>query len=479
VQHTLDPLVFEGPAEGWPKEKWRLRSAREILDLKICDMAMGSGAFLVQTCRYLSERLLEAWENELQNHPEAPGITPFGAVSRGHPGEALIPQDQDERLAYARRLICERCLYGVDKNPLAVEMAKLSLWLITLDKGRAFTFLDHALKCGDSLIGLHSLEQVENFHISSERTTALQEGLFANALRSRFKDAIEKRKRLESFTVHTIDDARRKEELHREVEESMEIVELLSDLLIGIALSTADGDSLKRDGAPSKHFEKLHDGMASRLLSVYQREDIESALEALRHMTAEAKQLINHGRPPQQAYRKPFHWPVEFPEVLASENGSGRGFSAIVSNPPFQGGQKITGNLGVDYRNFLVDFVAGGRKGSADLCSYFFLQAGRLIREGGMIGMLATNTIAQGDTREVGLDQLTQNGLTIPRAVASRKWPGSANLEVAQVWLRKGDWNSSCHLGGQEVKSISPYLARPGRVEGNPFRLKANENKSF
>lgn len=148
-------------------------------------------------------------------------------------------------------------------------------------------------------------------------------------------------------------------------------------------------------------------------------------------------------------------------------------------NPPFQGGQKITGNLGVDYRNFLVDFVAGGRKGSADLCSYFFLQAGRLIRNGGMIGMLATNTIAQGDTREVGLDQLTQNSLTIPRAVASRKWPGSANLEVAQVWLRKGDWKSSCRLGDEEVRSISPYLVRPGRIEGNPFRLKANEGKSF
>ena len=479
VQHTLDPLVFEGPAEGWPKEKWQLRSAREILDLKICDMAMGSGAFLVQTCRYLSERILEAWETELQNHPEAPGITPFGTVSRGHPGEALIPQDPDERLAYARRLICERCLYGVDKNPLAVEMAKLSLWLITLDKGRAFTFLDHALKCGDSLIGLHSLEQVENFHINTERKTALQEGLFASVLRSRFKNAIEKRKKLESFIVNTIDDARRKEELHHEVGESMEVVELLSNLLAGIAIATADGESLKRDGAPSKQFEKLHDGIASKLLSIYQKEDVESALEALRLMAPETQQMINSGRPPQQTVRRPFHWTVEFPEVLASENGVERGFSAIVSNPPFQGGQKITGNLGVDYRNFLVDFVASGRKGSADLCSYFFLQAGRLIRKDGMIGMLATNTIAQGDTREVGLDQLTQNGLAIPRAVASRKWPGSANLEVAQVWLRKGIWNSSCYLAGEKVKSISPYLARPGRVEGNPFRLKANEDKSF
>ena len=66
VQHTLDPLVYIGPAEGWPQEEWQLRPPAEILDLKVCDMAMGSGAFLVQACRYLSEKLVEAWENAEQ-----------------------------------------------------------------------------------------------------------------------------------------------------------------------------------------------------------------------------------------------------------------------------------------------------------------------------------------------------------------------------------------------------------------------------
>ena len=62
VQYTLEPLVYVGPAEGKPKDEWKLKSARELLDLKICDMACGSGAFLVQACRYMAERLLEAWE---------------------------------------------------------------------------------------------------------------------------------------------------------------------------------------------------------------------------------------------------------------------------------------------------------------------------------------------------------------------------------------------------------------------------------
>ena len=79
----------------------------------------------------------------------------------------MIPGDTDERLAYARRLVAQRCLYGVDKNPLAVEMAKLSLWLLTLGKDKPFTFLDHAIRCGDSLVGV-SAEQLKTFSLDGQ-----------------------------------------------------------------------------------------------------------------------------------------------------------------------------------------------------------------------------------------------------------------------------------------------------------------------
>ena len=81
VQYTLEPLVYIGPAEGLPKDQWKLRSAKELLDLKICDMACGSGAFLVQACRYLAERLLEAWDaseagqsRRRADHPRRPAF---------------------------------------------------------------------------------------------------------------------------------------------------------------------------------------------------------------------------------------------------------------------------------------------------------------------------------------------------------------------------------------------------------------------
>ena len=126
MRHALEPAFERLGPDATPEQ---------VLELKVCDPAMGSGAFLVEACRALG-----------------------GAAGR-RPGRAgrrrsrRFRPDEDEEL-HARRLVAQRCLYGVDKNPLAVDLAKLSLWLATLARDHEFTFLDHALKCGDSLVGL-------------------------------------------------------------------------------------------------------------------------------------------------------------------------------------------------------------------------------------------------------------------------------------------------------------------------------------
>jgi hypothetical protein len=118
VQHTLEPLVYVGPSKGKPQTEWRLKSPREILALKVCDMAMGSAAFLVQTCRWLGDRLVEAWDvAERAGHT----VSVEGEVLEQPGNTELLPRDQAERVLIARRLIASRCLYGVDKNPMAVE----------------------------------------------------------------------------------------------------------------------------------------------------------------------------------------------------------------------------------------------------------------------------------------------------------------------------------------------------------------------
>ena len=122
----------------------------ELLDLKVCDPAVGSGAILVAACRYLAKRLVEAW------------ILAGMAEAEGDPDEVCSSR--------ACRAVADRCVYGVDRDPMAVEMAKLSLWLVTLSKERPFSFLDHALKAGDSLLGITDLEQLRSLaHGSSDR----------------------------------------------------------------------------------------------------------------------------------------------------------------------------------------------------------------------------------------------------------------------------------------------------------------------
>ncbi len=448
VQYTLEPLVYVGPAEGKPKEEWVLRSAKDLLDLKICDMACGSGAFLVQADRYLSERLVEAWEDAEKQHPGVPGITPEGSASTGAANEQLIPRDTDERLTYARRIVAQRCLYGVDKNPLAAEMAKLSLWLLTLAKYKPFTFLDHVIRCGDSLVGIRDIRQVQYFQLDLGHA---DRSLFAGPVMGLVDEAVALRKKIETLPANTVEDVREKERWLAEAEEKTARLRLATDLLISVEFQPVSSAGEK---------EALHNSMAIQAGHYVQ----DGTLEDFR---AAAKKVMKGQRT--------FHWPLEFPEVMLDRGG----FDAFVCNPPFMGGKKITGNLGTEYRDYLVELLAHGKRGNADLCAYFFLRAASLLRKDGNLGFLATNSISQGDTREVGLDQLLESGCSIPRAVSSRKWPGSATVEVAHIWLHSGLWKGLFILNDAVVSSITPFLTQIEAHSGKPYRLASNTSRSF
>jgi hypothetical protein len=465
VQYTLEPLVYDGPAEGKPKGEWRLKSARDLLSLKVCDMATGSGAFLVQACRHVSERLLEAWEEaertcgagkqgslDFEGKGEAvqppkgpPRITPFGDAAQGRLDEQIIPEEAEDRIVYARRLVAQRCLYGVDKNPVAVEMAKLSLWLLTLAKGQPFTFLDHAIRCGDSLVGVHDLEQLRKLHFDLKSDSQY---LLSCDMRAMVNEAVDLRLRIEEMQADDIEDVEAQERLLREAEEKMARLRYAADILTAAELKQAKAS--EREG--------LRDDAAIRI--GYYIKD--GSLEEFRQ--AAQKDL---------AGQNPFHWPLEFPEVFARRGG----FDAFIGNPPFLGGIRIRGVLGATYLGFLQNVWGGGNR--ADLCAYFFLRAFKLLRGEAVLGMLATNTISQGDTREFGLDKLMSDGGVIFRATPSIKWPGTANLEVAQVWIRKGSWRGSFVLGAIQVRGISSYLAATDVVSEQPSRLAANRNVSF
>lgn len=201
----------------------------------------------------------------------------------------------------------------------------------------------------------------------------------------------------------------------RDADEALAVIRVIGDLIVGAALKTAG----KKTSAFDKELEDVVALVAGALDEKLTPEERTGRIEALKRKAAS---MLEAGAKEGLAGRKPFHWAIEFPEIFHPDlTPEHRGFHAIVGNPPFMGGQKITGALGTDYRDYLVQHLAHGQRGSADICAYFFLRAHHLLQQGGMFGLIATNTIAQGDTREVGLEQLLKGDCVVPRAVPSRK----------------------------------------------------------
>src|SRR5260370_20196610 len=161
-------------------------------------------------------------------------MTAEGFFSEGEPSERLIPEDPGERLAIARRFIADRCLYGVDINPMAVEMAKLSIWLITVDKTRPFNFLDHAFKGGDSVLGISRLKQLEKFSLDDSRET---QAVILSNYDELIRNATAKRRELETLPSNQTSQIVAKADLNSEAEELVSLLKLASDLLIISALT--------------------------------------------------------------------------------------------------------------------------------------------------------------------------------------------------------------------------------------------------
>lgn len=458
VKETLEPIVYIGPAAGKPKEEWQIILPAELLDLKICDPAMGSGAFLVQVCRTLSDRLMESWSIEEQ---KGKFIDSDGKVYDTDDVHEPLNKDVEARLVIARRLIAERCLFGVDINPLAVELAKLSIWLVTLAVGRPFGFLDHNLRSGDSLLGITDLKQIMHLHINPEHGKEIHQGLFNKykEIEQVLNAALDKRRALREIPILDINDVQRMKQLDFEAHELLKAPDLLADIVVGEALAAQNN-------------QKLDERMKVR--AVEAASYLEGDLTARKILESQAYKCLNVDKPTQVTDRHPFHWALEFPEVFASECG---GFDAIVGNPPFLGGQKITGVMGTKYREFLINSLADGARGSADFVAYFFLLAHQLIKYNGSFGLLAVNTISEGDTRIVGLEQLLQNGASIRAAYPNEPWPGHAAVSTSRVHMYKGDWNGGVTLSGKTVDYISAYLS--GQDETTPEKLLANKGLSF
>ena len=456
VTETLEPVVYIGPAEGKLREEWQLKSPEALLHLKICDPAMGSGAFLVQACRWLAERVCESW---LLAEQSGSFITVKGVASTDESLE-LIPIDAEERLIVAKRLISERCLYGVDINPLAVELAKLSIWLITLSKDRPFGFLDHNLKSGDSLLGIHNLEQLSylNLNPPQVKKTKLIEQPFAKQIKELVTETLELRKKIASHDINLVSDIDEMSSLEQQAKEKILLPKLIADALVGLTLESGG---------------KLRD---ISVLSTFIQQAVGGDEESLFTLKDIAERGLSSDLPDKNKTRNAFHWVLEFPEII--KHG---GFDSIVGNPPFLKGTAIGRSFGRKYRGYLGETIGGGTKASyADLCSFFLLRTSSLLNSKGLSGLICTNTISQGDTREMGLDQVV--GIHNKELVwvnTKTLWPGSAAVVVSLLVFANKNWNGKKCLDNKVVEYISEFLSDSKESLITPKKLLENEKLAF
>ncbi len=392
----------------------------EILDLKILDPATGSGAFLVEACRQLAERLVESWSI--------------------HGGLSDMSAGEDE-MVNARRLVAQRCLYGVDRNPMAIELARLSLWLATFAKDHEFTFIDHALRHGDSLVGL-TRQQIEGFHWKAE-AQKFQIGMETVEVRERVRRVFDLRQ-----LIREVGDGAQEHELRELLEETdreLRNVRQLGNLILAAFFG--------RDRPKARELRRRE----------YADSIVQRGLAGVGTLSREIDLAL-----------VPFHWDIEFPEVFDRENP---GFDAILGNPPFAGKNTTINSNPAGYLDWLKQ-IHPQSHGNADLVAHFFRRAFGLIRENGTLGLVATNTIAQGDTRASGLRWICNNGGAIYRAHRRIKWPGEAAVVVSVVHVAKGELTGPKRLDSRDTDLITAFLFYEGGHD-DPERLIANAGMSF
>ena len=453
---------------------------REILNLRIVDPAMGSGHFLTVTVLELARELAythhfeapqPAEHFEVASVPE-PWTRLEDPTHGGEPG--LMDRLDDFATAHLQDL-AQRCCYGVDRKPLAVELGKLALWLMTmvarrrldtaaraeLPEAPPLTFLDKNLRSGDSLLGLTWPEARETLQalgidLGEKRQGALfdsagfKEPNLARAY-EHLSDALglpdaELRARMPDLMRETdaIVDAATKKKIHAAAELDSNDLSALRGEWFVVMRELADSVAWKWDLALLRRFYPKK-GQLEKTLGVTSIKSDEATIAKIKH----------HARG-----LGAFHWPLMFSEVFDREN---KGFDGIVANPPFKGDRDLRAAIGeaaVTYlRNRYVDGVA-----TLDLCGFFIRQFDRLLGERASFSTVAPNSIGQGRNRTAGLRPLITGDkprFVLYRAVQTMPWPGDAAVHIALLAGRRA---ASTAVSVREVGSTVPARSTERRA---------------
>ena len=269
------------------------KTFEEILQMKVLDPAMGSGHFLVSVIDHLALKLAA--------HPKAPAMT---------------TGDADTEIAYWRRRVVENCIYGVDINPMAVELAKVALWLHTIAKGKPLSFLDHHIRCGNSLIGANiaDLANLPVLKKSRRRNEEIQPALNMDfGFTDTVSEAVGHYLVIEQMDSQIVSNIHAMEQEWEQAQQTLSKHKEIADLWLSVHF----GNNVARG-----NYHNALKALASRQPNV----NISASVPSHR----EAQRLA-------EDYRY-FHWEIEFPEVFRDARGNeleNPGFDAIVGNPPY------------------------------------------------------------------------------------------------------------------------------------------------
>jgi hypothetical protein len=449
IKHSLEYLIEDRLKPFQQKKATAENTVQALLGLKICDIACGSGHILLSASRRVSLEIARIQTGEEQPNP----VT----------------------IRKAMKDVVRNCIYGVDKNPLAIELCKIALWLEAYNPGEPLNFLDHHIKCGDAIIGLAHRSDLEN-GIANEafKTLPNDDKNISKAFRDR---NVKERKERET----------KGQQLKADFEKTTEnsVLQTLAEYKVFNSLPETSPEEIEKKAMSYKNFIE---GKGFSFLKAMADTQVAQTFIAKTEKNKEniitdgEYRLILSGYKGWQDRKvaiatvvaieqRFFHWFLEFPEVF--EEG---GFDCILGNPPFLGGQKLSGSFGnnfLEYIKFTYSPI-----GAVDLVTYFFRRIFSILRSRGFQSLISTNTIAQGGAREGGLDVICSQGGIINHAIRSMRWPGVAAVEVSLITIHKGQWNNEIILDKKKVERITPYLD-DSEVMGNPYPLKQNAGKSF
>jgi methylase of polypeptide subunit release factors len=436
IKHSLDHVI---------EEKLKQENKEGALkSITVCDVACGSGHILLNAARRIGTELARVRTGEEQPSP--------AAVRRG------------------TRDAIRNCIYGVDKNPLAVELCKVALWLEAHNPGEPLNFLDHHIKCGDSIVGLAHMEELEKgiadeafktlpgdtkevaqeFARLNKKQTKEKLALlnFDQAVKLPMHDIAEIFKQFNKMPENAPEDVekKRKEYIHLTGEARFVRVKSLADIQVAqffIPKTEENMEQLITDAGYRKYF------------SGYELAESEQAIAA----QAEAQK------------RRFFHWFLEFPEIFADG-----GFDCILGNPPYLGGQQISGTYREYYLNWLTTYYKPAS--GCDIVTYFLRRDFDIIKPDGFNSLITTNSISEGRMRKGGLTVALDHGGTLNFVVRSIKWPGVAKLYVSLLSLKKGEFPKTKFLDNKPVNFISPYFDEIEYI-GEPPILNQNQRKMF